>query len=177
MNLIVYYSLKGNTKFVAKKIALNTESKLLELKYKSDFNYSRILEMIIGGAQALVHYKPQLQDYSIQNNKHDTIFIGTPVWAHGISPVIRSFLNSRDISVNKYALFSTYKASEGRSFSQMKKYLPEDKIIGQAGFQNVLQNKEKTEREVKDWLSAMNFPGKKINTAAKNNPKKAVNLN
>ncbi|MFW6279132.1 MAG: flavodoxin family protein, partial [Bacillota bacterium] len=151
-NLIVYYSLNGNTKFVARKIALNTESKLLKLKYKNNFDYPPILKSIIGSFQALFKYKPPLQDFDVQNNKYDTLFIGTPVWVHGISPAVRSFLEKTEIKVNKYVLFSTYKGSKGWSFKQMKKYLPEDKIAGKKGFKNVLQNKEQTEKEVINWL-------------------------
>ena len=153
-NLIVYYSLTGNTKFVAKKIALNTDSKLLELKYDDDsFNYNKTLQYIIGSFQALFHYKPRLKDFDIQNNKYDTLFIGTPVWAYGMAPTVRSFLHSKNIKVNKYVLFSTFKGNKGQAFLQMKKYLPEEKIISRKGFKKVLENKEKTEKNIKKWLS------------------------
>ena len=153
-NLIVYYSLTGNTRFVAKKIALNTDSKLLELKYANgDFNYHKALQYIIGSVQAVFHYKPHLKEFDIQNNKYDTLFIGTPVWAYGIAPTVRSFLHSKKIEVNNYVLFSTFKGNKGQAFQQMKKYLPREKITAKKGFKKVLENKEKTEKEIKEWLS------------------------
>jgi len=151
-NLIVYYSLEGNTKFVAKKIALHSDSKLLEVKPSKKFKYRSFIKYIIGGLQAVIRYKPELKRYEIQNNKYNTLFIGTPVWANSMTPVIRSFLNSLNIEVDHFALFSTSMQNSGRVFKHMKNYLQKSEVIGEKNFIDVLNNKQKTEQEVKKWL-------------------------
>ncbi|MFW5891135.1 MAG: flavodoxin family protein [Bacillota bacterium] len=155
-NLIIYYSLEGNTKFIARKIARKTESKLLAINPLNDLNPDSFTRYIKGCFQALFRYKPALQEFKVQDNKYDTIFIGTPVWCNQMSPAVRSFLISNHIEVKNYALFCTYKIDKGITLKQMKKYLPEQKIIGKQSFKTPLKNKEKVEIKIDKWLNRIN---------------------
>ena len=142
-NLVCYYSLEGNTEFIAKKIADKTESDLLKIKPVNEINNSGFKKYLIGGFQTIFKHRPELQDYYISDKRYDLLFIGTPVWAGSITPPIRSFLHSNSLKAKKIILFSTYKSSEGRAFTQMKSFLNEDSIVDEIGFSNVLKEKDK----------------------------------
>ena len=142
-NLVCYYSLEGNTDFVARKIAEKTNAELLEVKPVNELDGQSFKKYLIGGFQSIVRYRPDLQEHNFSDDTYDHLFLGSPVWAGSITPPIRSFLHNNSLNADKIVLFSTYQSSKGKVFDQMKQFIDQNKVVDEIGFSQVLNDKEK----------------------------------
>lgn len=105
-DLVVYYSLSGNTKIVAEEFAraLNAEViRIEELKPRK----SKVWTMIYGCYQALRDKKTEIKPLDINLANYDRIFIGSPVWAGTITPAINSFIDKTDFRGKDIITFVT----------------------------------------------------------------------
>ncbi len=91
--LIVYYSMGGNTEYVAEKIKAGIEdADTLRLVPKKAYKDTGFAKFVWGGKSALMAEKPELEDYSVDLSQYDRIIYGFPVWAGTITPPIRTFV-------------------------------------------------------------------------------------
>lgn len=102
---VVFYSLDGNTKFIAEKIAAKLEADIIELKPVKPFPTGKVSKFLIGGKSAMFKEKPQLEQYDFNSEDYDTVVIGTPMWAGTITPPIRTFLTDNDLSDKRVAAY------------------------------------------------------------------------
>ena len=123
-NLIIYYSLNGNTEYAAKLLADKTGSDLIRLSPKSEPPKQGRMKFFIGGFRALFHTTPKLEPLSINLNDYELVIIGTPVWAGTYTPAIGSFLKEYNLKDKKVAIFVSSSSGEGdKTIKQL-----EDKI-------------------------------------------------
>jgi len=90
---IVYYSMSGNVKSVAEKLGEKLDADLIEIKPVKAFPDSGFKKFLWGGKSAVMGEKPALEPYSFNADKYDTVIIGSPVWASGFAPPVRTFLS------------------------------------------------------------------------------------
>lgn len=106
--LVVYYSWSGNTRKAAEYIAEHTGGTLLEIApakpYPSDYN------ACVQQAKDEVQQEqtPAISPASVDLNKYDLIFVGTPNWWSSIAPPVRTFLSKNNFTGKKVALFVTH---------------------------------------------------------------------
>ncbi|MPM58480.1 hypothetical protein SDC9_105311 [bioreactor metagenome] len=102
-NLIVYYSMTGNTRVLAREIHRIAGGDLIEIEEIKKRSPNKMMgpafEALIGKKSAI---KPM---DSIE--KYDTILIGTPVWASRSTPAVNSFLSKAKLNGKKIYLFFT----------------------------------------------------------------------
>ena len=133
--LIVYYSLEGNTEYVADKIKEKVEADTLRLVPKKAYKDKGFAKYFWGGKSALMAEKPELEDYSVDFSAYDRIIFGFPVWAGTYTPPIRTFIND-----NKEALagkrYSAYACMAGSGGEKAIANLGKDLIkkVGIKGF-------------------------------------------
>jgi len=104
-NWLYYYSLNGNTKFIAGQIALETGADVLELKPKTDIPEKGFMRYLWGGREVMAKQTPLLSDPGKKAEEYEMIFIGTPVWAFSFAPAVRSFFKNVHLENKKIALF------------------------------------------------------------------------
>ena len=132
--LVVYYSLEGNTRFIAETIAAYAGADLLELKQKKDINPKGLMKYFSGGCQVILKSKPELSALDKDPRNYDVIFIGTPIWAGSFTPPLRTFFSMVALKSKKIALFTTSKSGVGKTLEKMEKHLPENDFIGEMDF-------------------------------------------
>lgn len=157
--LVVFYSLQGNTRFIAEEIKKSTGADLLELKLKKDIKTKGFMKYLIGGNQAITNKKPELKPYEVDLGDYETIIIGTPIWAGHFSPAINTFLSENTIKDKKIAAYCCFAGSgSGKAFKMIKQILQYDnKIIGELELQDPLKaDKEKTLSKLNSWLEKIN---------------------
>jgi flavodoxin len=137
--LVVYYSLTGNTKFIAEKITESINADILKLKPVKELNAEGGMKYFWGGFQATMKKKPKLESFDINPLDYDLIFIGSPVWAWRQSPPINSFLKKFDLSGKKIALWMCAGGDGVKSMNRFKDALNNAEIIGDICFQEPLQ--------------------------------------
>lgn len=103
--LVVYYSLEGNTKQTAEKIADKLNADIVQLKTVNDIPKNK-MKYFIGGMQATFGICVKIKSIEMNLEKYDRIILGTPVWANKAAPAINTFLKSFDVNDKITALFT-----------------------------------------------------------------------
>ena len=109
-NLIVYYSMLGNTEYAADIIAENTGADILRIEPEKAYPDKGFKKFLWGGKSAVMGDKPKLLPYEFDAGKYDRIIFGTPVWASTFTPPLRTFIadNGEKLKGKKFALFLCY---------------------------------------------------------------------
>ncbi len=153
--IVIFYSLEGNTTFVAKAISEAIDADILELKPKKDLNPKSFLRFFWGGMQVVFKIKPALMEFDKNIDNYDILFIGTPVWAANFTPSFRSLFSKVNIKNKKIALFCCYGDNEGKTFKSLKKQLTGNVFLGEIGFKDIIKQNEAKKKEIlkeiSDW--------------------------
>ena len=104
---IIYYSLTGNTDYVAKQISKELDVDLIRLVPKKQYPDSGFKKFFWGGKSAIMKEEPTLEQYQFDESKYDYIVFGTPVWASSFAPPIRTFIkdNKKRLNNKKISVF------------------------------------------------------------------------
>lgn len=136
---VVFYSLEGNTKLIAEKIAENLNGDMVELKPKKHYANSGFKKFLWGGKSALMKETPDLEAYD-NNLDYDLIIIGTPVWAGSFAPPIRTFIKDNNLEGKKIAMFACHAGGGANGcFEKFKKLTPKCEIINTIDFVDPLK--------------------------------------
>ncbi len=150
--LVVYYSLEGNTRFIAQAIAKATEGTLLELKPQEEIKASGFMKYFWGGRQVMMKKTPELLPFILNPLDYDLLFIGTPVWAFTYAPVLNSFFKNFKLSGKKIALFCCNEGGGGKTFENMKVAVAGNEVLGTMEFIAPLKkNPAENELKAKQW--------------------------
>lgn len=122
---IVYYSMSGNTKYVADKIAEKIEADIIRIEPVKVYPDKGAKRFVWGGVSAVIGEKPALHPYECNVEKYDRIILGTPVWASNFAPPIRTFVKENpDIHEKKVAIFTCFSGGGAdKAIEKMKKYI------------------------------------------------------
>lgn len=104
--IVIYYSLEGNTKYVADKIAKIMKADVLRLKPVKPYPTGAFSKYFWGGRSVIFGHKPQLMPYDFNKEDYDIVIIGSPVWAGSFTPPVKSFFNEQDIKGRKVGFFA-----------------------------------------------------------------------
>ena len=131
---IIYYSMCGNTKYVADKIAegikASGEVDIIRIEPKKAYPDKGAKKFFWGGKSAVMGETPALQPYEFNVDKYDRIIFGTPVWASTFVPPLKTFINENpDIKNKKIAVFTCFSGGGAdKAIEKMKKYIGIDKF-------------------------------------------------
>jgi len=155
--LVVFYSLDGNTRSIAKTIQQKLDADIVELRLKKPINQKSFLKYFLGGMQVVFRSRPQLLPMGKDPRDYQLIFIGTPVWAGNFVPAFSTFFSSVELKKKKIALFCCCAGQNGKTIDRLKKALPGNEFLGEMVFKNPLKNdpegnKEKAQRWAQDMM-------------------------
>ncbi|MHA1986206.1 MAG: flavodoxin family protein [Promethearchaeota archaeon] len=154
--LIVYYSLTGNTKFIADALINSIEADILELKPIKELNADSSSKFVWGGYQSTMKIKPKLRPFDINPLEYDLIILGTPVWAWNISPPMRSFLSKFDLTNKKVALWMSHAGDGIKAMKRFKETLKGANIVGNISFQDPLKkNADENKAKAITWIEGI----------------------
>ena len=154
--LVVYFSLEGNTRFVAETIAGLAKADILELTPITNISKG-FTKYLWGGRMAMMKTEPELKPYDINPKDYDLLFIGSPIWAWTFSPPIRTFLAKSKLRKKKVALFITHGGGPKEAMTKFKAALEGNKILGEIDFfEPEGQNTQKEAKvKLKKWVGKM----------------------
>lgn len=138
--LVVYYSLTGNTKFIAEQIAKKIKADVLELKADRGTGH-KSQSKLLAPTKDLIDY--------------DLIILGSPVWGYSYAPAIKSFLNQAKLKNKKIALFVCHEDLPAKTLAGLKNALAGNKIIGETLFSEPLKNPAKSQDIAEEWLESI----------------------
>ena len=123
---IVYYSMSGNTDYVAKYISDKIDADLIKIEPKKEYPNKGIRKFLWGGKSAVMGETPALEKYEFDSDKYHCIIFGTPVWASSFTPPIRTFIkeNKEKLNGKKIAAFICYMGGGAdKAIEKLKQYL------------------------------------------------------
>ena len=157
MKLIVYFTYTNNTKKIVDMIKDKVECDVLELKpkipYSNDYDQVVNEEQNKESSENLI----ELQDYSIDLNKYDTIILGTPVWWYRSTPAIRTFLKENDLSGKTIIPFATNAGWLCRTFNEIKKLCPNSNVKNEMNivFESYSDKLVTAKYDINNWISKL----------------------
>ena len=105
--LIVYFSLEGNTRYVAEELRVGIGADVLELVPKKEYPNKGFKKFFWGGKSAVMAETPALEPYAINMDDYERIVFGFPVWASNFAPPLRTFIkNTPVLATKKIAAFA-----------------------------------------------------------------------
>ncbi len=131
---IIYYSMSGNTKYVADKIAegikTSGEVDIIRIEPKKAYPDKGAKKFFWGGKSAVMGETPALQPYDFDIEKYDRIIFGTPVWASTFVPPLRTFINENQaVKDKKIAVFACFSGGGAdKAINKMKKHIGIEKF-------------------------------------------------
>lgn len=123
---IVYYSMSGNTDYVAKYISEKIGADLIKIEPKKEYPNKGIRKFLWGGKSAVMAETPALEQYEFDSDKYDCIIFGTPVWASSFTPPIRTFIkeNKEKLNDKKLAVYICYMGGgANKAIEKLKQFL------------------------------------------------------
>ena len=119
---VIYFSLEGNTKYAAEKIAAQMGADLIPLIPVKEYPTGKVSKYFWGGKSATFGESPRLEPYRFDQNQYDLVILGTPIWAGTFAPPLRTFIRENKLTRKKIALFACCSGGgTERCFEQLKK--------------------------------------------------------
>ena len=123
---IIYYSMSGNTEYVAEKIGKQIGAALVRIEPEKAYPDYGAKKFIWGGKSAVMGDTPKLKPYEFNADDYERIIFGFPVWASTFTPPIRTFIqeNKDAIKNKKFAAFTCLAGNGGENaLDKLKKFL------------------------------------------------------
>ena len=120
-NIIVYYSMDGNTRQIAERIQAETGFPLVRLE--PVVPYRGTDEEIVAQGQEEVNrgYRPALQALGVDLSEYDTFLVGTPTWWYTMASPVLSFLSMVDWKGKTLIPFQTHAGWPGHCLEDMER--------------------------------------------------------
>lgn len=155
---IIYYSMSGNTEFVADKIEEIIGADVIRIEPVKSYPDQGAMKFFWGGKSAVMGEKPKLQPYEFSLEQYDKIIIGTPVWASNFAPPIRTFIHENpDVKGKKIAVFTCFSGGGAdKAIDKMRKYIGIEKFEAELILVDPKENvKVENDRKIEEFCSAM----------------------
>jgi flavodoxin len=154
--LVVYYSLEGNTEFVAKELAAQTDAELIRLEPVKEIPKTGFGKYFFGGKAALTHAFTHLKPIEAQVDAYEAIVLAGPVWAATYPPAIGTFLDEHRFSGKDVYLVATSKSGNaGKFFRNLESRLSGNRIRSVLSVTNPLKNQERAKSETKQFADSI----------------------
>ena len=129
---VVFYSLEGNTRFAAGKIAKMLDADLIEIQPVKPYPTGKISKFFWGGKSSTLMETPKLKTCSFREEDYDTVILGTPLWAWKIAPPLRTFLQENNLSgKNTAAFISCGGGDTAKAFDEIRKLTGKEKLAAE----------------------------------------------
>lgn len=147
--LVVYYSLEGHVKELAEALSEETGADIIRVQPKDDVPVTGFFRYLKGGGQVVRKKEPEIYPLSLDPAEYDLLFIGSPVWAGGYAPALRTLFAQINLKGKKAALFVSHRGGKGTALQQLADSLEGNEIVGQVDF--VEKNQDSNVTEIRQW--------------------------
>ena len=132
--LIIFYSLEGNTQFIAEHIATKIWADLLQLYPEKEISSKWFMKYMRWGRQVVMKVTPKLQPRTVDIDQYDTLIFWTPVRAFNYAPALRTFFAEQKFQNKKIFLFCCHEGGKWKTLENMAQALAGNEIISQIDF-------------------------------------------
>ena len=153
--LVVYYSLGGHTRDIAKRIQTKTGADIYEIKTNPEIKAGLSLYLKIKGNLKSGNY-PELEGNMPDMSGYDLIFVGSPTWWYTVSTPVRAFLSKADFKSKKVVPFSTQGSNVGTFLEDFIKMAKNANVTGYKSFNNIGKEYDTAvDNKISVWLNGL----------------------
>lgn len=154
---VIYFSLEGNTKYAAGKIAAKLGADLIRLIPVKEYPTGKVSKYFWGGKSATFGEAPRLEPYRFDQNQYDLVILGTPIWAGTFAPPLRTFMRENKLTGKKNALFASCSGgSTEKCFEQLKKLNGDCTVVSTLRLIDPLKGtKSDVDRSIEDFCAML----------------------
>jgi flavodoxin len=151
--LVVFYSLDGDVRFLARSLAKELQLDTMELELVKPHPTHGFMKYFTGGFLAATGATPPLRPLAHDAAHYDLVFVGTPVWNSRPVPAVRSFLKDADLKGKQVAFFTCYGGdNDVKTQKILTSLVPGAKVAGRIGFKMPLKmDKEQCVVDLLRW--------------------------
>ena len=151
--LVAYYSLGGNTKAIAERIARSLRSDVIEIKTVKEYPDDYDVLLSLGEKEVASGYIPALRPVEIEWEKYDAVLLGTPVWFGSFAPAVKKFMSLYNWRGRVVYPFVTNGGKIGHVIGDFKKGL-RGAVVGPVLNVKFEDNEQLTpDLVLKDWIT------------------------
>lgn len=114
--MVVYFSLNGNSEYVAQAVKKELGADLLKLETVKTYPKNSAALYLVGGRSALMGEKPKLKAYEFIEAEYDSVIIISPNWADHYVPAINTFLSEHSLEGKRIGFIMCSKGGTGDKF-------------------------------------------------------------
>ena len=157
MTAVIYYSLEGNTKYAAERIAARLGADLTPLVPVKKYPTGKVSKYFWCGKSAMFRESPRLEPYRFDQNKYDLLILGTPIWAETFTPPLRTFIQENKLRRKKVALFASCSGGPAeKCFAQLKKETGDCTVVSTLRLVEPLKGiQAEVDRNISNFCSAL----------------------
>lgn len=123
--IIIYYSLTGNTKNAAERLAELLNADVCRIETVKPMPPDMARQMMIGGMKAVFGLRPEIKGVPQDISKYDEVIIGTPVWAGKNAPAANTLFKNKEIKEKVTAVFTLSGGGDNdKCVTRLRKMLP-----------------------------------------------------
>jgi flavodoxin len=156
-NLVVFFSVSGRTRLVAKAVAKELGADLEEIAPVNQYPLRGAWLYMLGGMQAMLNRTPPIKRLIVDLNDYDTVFVGSPVWAGKMAPPMRTFLAGDPLVGKKVAFFCTHGGSQGECLQGMEE-LAQGQSLGQVALKMGVKVANESLSQARSWAQNITQP-------------------
>jgi len=155
--LVVFYSLGGNTEFVAEILAKKLQADIVKLETVKPFPNEGFKKYVIGGMTTVFKMKPKLANRGLDLAAYDNIVLGTPVWAGSYASPLHTFIRRNENKGKKIAIFLCSGGDDvEKCFAKLKNELPGNSFAGEIDFIEPLsKDKNEVAKKAVSWAGTL----------------------
>ena len=152
---VIYFSLEGNTQFVAEIIAQKMQADIFVIQAQKTYHTQGFKKFFWGGKSVVFNERPLIEPLDFIAEQYERIFIGTPIWVGTMAPPVKSFCYQYQFTGKEVQLFCTHGGGKFVKFSQeVQKILP-DNDFGTVFAQReplILHQEQQAQQACEQWL-------------------------
>ena len=154
--LVVYYSIGGNTRAIAKKVAQALKADIAEIRTAKTYPDDHDVLVSLGKKEVESGYIPQILPLSVNVDAYDTIIIGTPVWWYSFAPAVKTFLSRQKWKGKKVYPFATFGGWLGHTPSDVRKAMRGAEVAPVLSVKFEVATQLTPDSEIKEWIAQIN---------------------
>lgn len=150
--LVVFYSLDGDVRFLARSLAKELQLDTMELELVTPHPTHGFMKYFKGGLLVATGATPPLLPLTHDAAHYDFLFVGTPVWNSHPTPAVRTFLKGADLKGKRVAFFTSYGDNDVKTRRILTSLVPGATVVGNIGFKMPLKmDKEQCSADLVRW--------------------------
>ena len=158
--LMLYYSLDGNTEFVAKEVAKDPRVTVERLRPAKEPPKSGFGKILVGGRSALFRENPHLAPVQANPADYQAILLGFPIWAGTYPPAIGAMLKACDLRGKElYLMICSASGKTEKAVAHLRAALPDSPIRGTLSLIQPLQRQSETAAQLQEYLASIHLAG------------------